>query len=594
MNRLTPIVLFVVVALLGYVAYRQTEHEEANPLDEVEALFPGVEMRRVTAVRLENLRASRHLRFERDSAGRWFITDPMAWPMEPGLAEKFDLIIRRNEAAPVPDALVEEASKSFEPPYGFFETEEKLEDGSVRRVRVEVGAVDLDGIRIYVRRDGRIYRTVRNIETLLKLTLADFRARNLFSMIPSEIAEIERVGGWYGEEAQESLGMLARLDGYGWRIERPDRAMGDPTLFALWGRFLSSMRSARFATDRPDADLTRYGLESPWLTVKITSGNGVTESLHVGSRDDRVYARRGERPTIHELDPNDVVRLREPVENFYESSFARVERSRLRHVFLGRGADSLRLTLDDETWTVAANGGEEYSMELPADAGEVADLLSAIEGASVIRYFTDVATTDFFPDGPTDRGIWIETIEGIVQGGSFADPVRTPQGTELVPLLRDGDSVVGSVDPAFAARVDASFDGFLSRDLWSLSNARQRGLEIEKDGAKRSFERANEYDWRPIDASVPARELDVVLDHLLFLKAERHLPEGGRPALLDVVQVRFVEQDGTQHVARFGRTAEGEAQVAIGPLRAVLKRPALYDDLLAIISRKPDRPSPND
>ena len=37
------------------------------------------------------------------------------------------------------------AEASFDPPRGFLETEETLESGETRRVRVEVGATDLDG-----------------------------------------------------------------------------------------------------------------------------------------------------------------------------------------------------------------------------------------------------------------------------------------------------------------------------------------------------------------------------------------------------------------------------------------------------------------
>jgi len=228
-------------------------------------------------------------------------------------------------------------------------------------------------------------------------------------------------------------------------------------------------------------------------------------------------------------------------------------------------------------------------MELPADASVVEGLLTVIEGAGIPRYFMDVAPTDFFPEDERDHGIWVETSEGIVQGGAFADPVRTPKGTELAPLLRDGDSVVAGVDPALAALLDRTLNDYLDRQLWSLSNARLRGLTFEKDGAERSFQRSDTYDWRPSDADVPARELDLVLDHLLFLKASEHLAEGERPELLEVVTVKFVDGRGAESIVRIGVTEEGQVQAAVGVLRVVLRRQELHRDLVEIMSRRPDR-----
>ncbi|MEM9380257.1 MAG: DUF4340 domain-containing protein [Planctomycetota bacterium] len=592
MNRLTTLVLFVVVAALGYVAYQQTEREAENPLVQKGPLFPGVELRRVKSVRLENIRGSRHMRFERDASGRWFLTDPMQWPAEQGLMKKLEQVLERNQATPIPDALVADAEPSFDPPRGFLETEEVLESGETRRVRVELGKKDLDGARVYVRRDGKIYRTLRNAETLFNFAVTDFRSKNVFTMPPAGVVAVERVGGWYEEEAQESLGMRAAREGYGWRIESPARLQGDPVLFTLWVRFLSGMRAKRFTSDRPDMDLARFGLDQPWVTITLTNARGASQSVHFASFDGRIYARRAEEPTVYEIDVDDGQRIREPVTHFYDGAFARFDRVDLRHVFVRRGAGSLRLTKTGEDWTVAASSPTraEYDAELPADDRAVEALLTAIEGAEVVRYFQDAPPADFFDEGAArDDGLWVQTTEGLVQGAAFAAPVRTPQGTELAPILRDQDSVVGSVDPAFAEIAGLDLVHFLDRNLWSLSNAALRVLTIEKDGAKRVFQRAAEYDWRPIDAKVPARELDVVLDHLLFLKAREHLAEGDRPALEDVVTVTFVDGRGERSVARIGRTDEGAVQVDVGAMRAVLRRPELHADLLEIVSRRPER-----
>ena len=593
MSRLTPLILLAVVAVLGTFAYLQTEREGRSLSDDglTEPLFPGVDMGRISALRLEDIEGSLHLRFEKDRAGRWFITDPIAWPAEQNLVLEIEQVIERNRVVAVPAALAEQARSSFEPPEGFIEVEEALEGGEVRRTRVELGDVDLDGRRVYVRRDGRIYRTLRNFETPFTVGLNEYRSKRIFSIRPGEVVSIERVGGWYEDGDQQLLGMLAYREGRGWRIDSPARAVGDPALFTLWCRFLGRLDAKRFASDRPDVELSRFGLDAPWMSLSVTGASGVVQTVQFAAKDARVYCRRGEEDTVFEIDTDDLFRLREPVTSFLEPNFVRFEREGLTEVLLGRGERSVRLRAAGDGWTVAERreGSSDYSVEFAADRRRVEDLLTALEGAEVAQYFLDVEPGDFFPVGSRDRGIWVETRDGLIQGGAFGEAVRTPEGTELVPLLRDGDDIVGGVDPAFAALVGTPLVDLLDRDLWTLSNARLRGLRIRRDGLDRSFNRADEYDWQPADAKVPARELDPVLDHLLFLRAERHVPEGEREPLEDVVEVRFTSGDGAVHEARIGRVASGEAQVQLGALRAVLQRQELHADLVAIMDRKPDR-----
>lgn len=593
MNRLTTLILLVAVLGLGAVAYLQTEHEAKTvPADGLsEALFPGVDRSRISAIRLEDIKGSMHLRFERDASGRWFITDPIAWPAEQNQVLQIEQVILRNRVVAVPAALVEQAARSFEPPEGFIEVEEQTEDGVPRRTRVELGAVDLDGARVYVRRDGKIFRTLRNFETPFTLGVNDYRSKRIFGLRAEEVVSVERVGGWYQEGAQLLLGMRGSREGPGWRIESPAKALGDPALFTLWTRFLGRLDAKRFANDRAEVDLSRFGLDAPWMSISVTSASGVVQTIQVASMDGRVYCRRGSSSTVFELDPDDALRLREPVTSFLESSFVRFDRSRLRSILIGRGDRSLRIRPEGDGWVVAARtpGVAEYSADLPADRRRVEGLLAALEGASVVQYFTDADAGELFPVGSRDRGVWIETNDGFIQGGAIGEAVRTPEGTELLPLLRDGDQIVGSVEVSFAELLDTPFVTLLDRELWTLSNARLRELRIRRDGRDRSFNRADEFDWQPVDARVPARELDPVLDHLLFLRADRHVPEGEREALEDEVSVRFTSGDGAVHEARFGRTASGEAQVQLGALRAVLARQELLADLLAIMDRKPDR-----
>lgn len=593
MSRLTPLILAVIVGLLGYFAYRQTQHEAETAVVEATPLFPGVELRRVAAIRLENIDSSRHMRFEKDPLGRWQMTEPVAWPTEPGFMDQILGVIQRNGATVVPQQLMEEAEPSFSPPRGFLETTEILESGEKRLVRVEIGVADLDGLRVYVRRDGEILRTARNIETLMRFNSADFRSKSLLDFSPSSVVELERIGGWYEGDSGESLDFLARPEGYGWRIHKPARVQGDPDLMVLWSRFLSSARAKRFSSDRADVDLSRYNLHEPWVTIKVTTNLGVEHLLHVSAELDRdkIYARREGLSTIFELDVTTALKLREPVTSFYEAAFVRVPRDRLRHVWISREESELRFTLKGKDWTVATRprGMDGFGLELAADADVMSDMLLKVEKASVLRYFDDVGVNDFFKGGRSLRGLWLEPTDDIRQGGFLGELVQTPQGTDVVPFLREGDSIVGSLAPEISDFTELPLEAFLQRRLWALKNITLDRLEIERDGEERAFKRTQLDDWQPADADVRARDLDPVLDHLLFLWASQHVAEGEREELTDVINVRFRNRSGDIFSVSIGVTPSGEAQASLGAMRATLKRQQLHADLMAIMDKKPVR-----
>ena len=196
---------------------------------------------------------------------------------------------------------------------------------------------------------------------------------------------------------------------------------------------------------------------------------------------------------------------------------------------------------------------------------------------------------DFFKGGKSVRGLWLEPEDDIRQGGFMGDVVQTAQGTDVVPFLREGDSLVGSLAPVIRDLTERPLESFLNRRLWALKNVSMAGLEIQRDGLKRNFRRTPADDWQPIDAEVPARELDPVLDHLMFLWASTHVPKGERETLSSVVKVTFSDRSGGTFTADIGATPSGEAQVSIGPMRAVLRRQELHGDLMAIMDKKPVR-----
>lgn len=594
MSRLTPLILLLLVAGLGYFAYQQREREAEEPIDKTRPLFDGVDMRRVESIRLENIERSYHFEFRRAAGGAWLVTDPIEWPMAPEVAVQVMKVVERSKGTRVPEELHQSAVRSLETPRGFLETTEAMGDGTKRRTRVEIGEIDLDGMQVFVRSDGAFMRTLRNVENLLEYSIVDVRAKNLFSFGPREVSAVERIGGWYEEGQAVPLAMRAQSIGYAWGIVEPVKAQGDPALFSGWTTYMASLRARGFVSDRPDPDLSRFGLDEPWLTITLQGQGGAAESLHVSKARGDVFAMRDTMPNVFRLDEADVPFLVEPVTHFYDQAFTRVLRRTVERVYLERGDEALRLSrTGDDRWTVARGVPRvgkleedegEWGIELPADADRVADLLTATENAQVTRFFTDLEVDDFFGESADRmRGIWVEPFGAPRQGGQFAENFETPGGVELSPFHRFGSTLVGGMDPEFAAWAERPMIDFLDRDLWSLTNAHLRQLSIGDGETTRKYERADEHDWQPEGMSVPARDLDPVLDFLVFLRADSHVPEGSREELTDVITVSFLDVYGNASTARIGKAPSGEVQASIGALRAVLKHQDLHQKLVRLL-----------
>ena len=585
MNRLTPLFLLLAVVGLGYVALQQSrkEAEDAQAL-EVERLFGGVGEDRLTSIRLEFIKGGRHIRMERD-AGRWFLTDPMAWPVDRGVLEKFLGVIARNGADPVSDSLAAQAASSFSPPLGFVETTEALEDGSERKVRVEVGALDIDGMRIFVRRDGRVFRTLRNIENLFDFIVSDYRSKRLFALERGAVARVDRVGGWDHGTGYQPLEMSAEGAGDRWQLSSPVRCAGDPVVFSAWTAYLSGMRAKRFASDDPEPDLARFGLDQPWVTLRITNVRGLTQSLHVAAEGGKVYARRDEQPTIYELDDETVPFVCEPLEYFIELRFMRLARSRIAAVRIQGGAGDLRFIPAADGWTISeASEPDEWGAEYAVDPLAMKDLLAAAEEAEVTRSFIDLEPEAFFPEGGKETLFWIEGLGGERVGGRFGVARTLPDGMEVTPYLRFQSGLGQAFPTELGDLLERPLAAYLSRSLWSQTNTWLRSLTLESGARSARFERGDSFDWRDAATQAPARVLDPVLEQLLFLKAEDHLAPGG-PALEleDPVLVTFTDAERRAHVARIGRRDE-EVLVEVGDLRARLRPASLHGALLEVLA----------
>lgn len=585
MNPRTTVFLLVVVAVLAVLVWKQTEREDPAATIVQVPLLEGYDAAKVTRVRLDHLERSTHLAVERDSAGRWFLTDPMAYPAR---REMLRQVLQNlgNSATKVSEAELEFSDPGLDPPRAVLEVTESLSGDEQRVRKIEVGAVDIDGMRVYVRVGGQVLRTMRSLETPLEQNLFEWRSRSIFELDDTEIVELVREGFWYAGEEQTALGVQAQRRGATWWFERPARFHADPIALLGWTRSLATMKVSKFRSDVDEPDLARYGLDTPWFRVTLVDRAGRSQTLEVSGQSGVAMAKRADLPYVWELYPIDAQRLREDPRIFYDRNLARVFRAEVDRLLLRGDAADLRLVHDRaaDTWTVESRDPSgEWTVPVPASADVVDRLLGAFEQTDVVDYLWDEPVETYFPDHLPVRGLWLES-DGIRYGGRFGLVRTSPDGVQTQTFLREGEDVISLLPPEvgeFLALTALEARTPLILELRGESAITQIGIGLE-GRTEREFRREIQGTW--VYATQPeleAKELLPALDHLVYLIADEHLERARNEELLDVVRVRIAAARQL-HQLEIGRTAAGEVRAAVGGRQSVLRAPELHEILLEI------------
>lgn len=584
MNPRTTVFLLLVVAVLAVLVWKQTEREDPEAMTVQVPLLEGYDSSRVTRIRLDHLERSTHLALERDAAGRWFLTDPMAYPARREMLRQI-LQVLGNAATKVSAGELEFSDPGLDPPRAVLEVTESLPSGEKLVREIEVGAVDIDGMRVYARVDGQVLRTMRNLETPLQQHPFDWRSRSVFELEDTSVVEFLREGFWYEGEVQTALGAQGQRRGSTWWFERPARFHADPIALLGWTRAMATLTVSRFRSDLDEPDLARLGLENPWFSLTLVDRGGRSQTLEVSGQTGAVLAKRTDLPYVWELDEREAQRLREDARIFYDRNLARVFRAEVDKLLLRGDAANLRLAHDRaaDTWTVESQDPSgEWTVPVPAN-GEVVDrLLGAFEQTDIVDYLWDEPVETYFPDDLPIRGLWLES-DGIRYGGRFGLVRTSVDGVETQTFLREGEDVISLLPPEVSDLLALTALEARTPLLLELREGEITQIGIGLEGrTEREFRREVQGTW--VHASTPelqAKELLPALDHLVYLLADEHLARDRNEELLDVVRVRIAAARQL-HQVEIGRTAAGEVRAAIGGRQSILRAPELHGILLEI------------
>jgi hypothetical protein len=568
------LVLLCAVGLVAFAVRWQSQREARGEFEVARPLFDGVEFEHVRQIRISNISRGSEVCLQRDSAGTWYITDPVAYRADAGLIELLRQAVEGNLALTPPDPTLAHDLIGLAPPHAEFSVTELVDGESVTH-ELLVGVPDPTGSRVYALQEGSLILTSRNLVSTLDKDFTEFRSRRISQINPSKIVELHRTGKVQHslDEEPYSLELSAWREGTSWRSLQPLEAALDPMDVSL-----VSVGAGRLVFDayveEPDPDLRIYGLAEPEVRIELKGLGGASEVFSIGrpAVGGSWFCMRGGTDDVYLLGDRDAVLLTFPFEAMIDRRLIRVAPGQVSAVRLERHGGSLRLSRERDGWVVSEDG----AAPIPAEALAVRTLMAWVAEAELLPF--DEGTSA--PPGTAFERSLVFEVDGRELGGVVGAPAPSDSG-EVVWYRRLGDEVTGRLDDEVVEWIDRPVSSWWSLSLLELDELQINSLVLTRGDEELRFSRGSRGRWRD-ERGREVSELLPWLDPLLFLRATDRVMEDGALPLDDEIGVRFEMVSDADREFALGRGVGGGTECAIGPVRAVLLRGDLYEGLSSL------------
>ncbi len=538
MNLRTLLLLLVGVAALGTLAWWQSARDREAERAVDAALLEGFDVSRVTALRVDNLERSLQMRIERAADGEWQIVDPVHSPAEPALIEfLFDALSTQTAKSVAND---DPKKIALDPPRVVLEIEETVA-GAARTRRIEIGAVDLDGQRVYVRTEGRIARTERGLETIFDRDLGEWRSHSLMRFVPRDVVEVHRRGALVTTTALSGIDVaFDAVDDGGWQATAPFQARLDEGAMRGFLLGLSALRVHAFV-DEP-GPLDKLGLDPPLLTLELQRSNGQKQVLRLAPEraGETWFAVCDDSPVVFRVTNDTVMTVAAPIEALLDIDLVKVKHEEVARVVLAHGDTLTTFKRSGRTWSFDATraGVPEFTDE-PADAEAVEEVLGLIERTRFLQLVPERALRDDELTG----ALHVE-VGGEQQGGALGPLWRSTDGAEGVLFRRDGDLLTALIDKRVLEAVGRAPQTWRNLELHRIPEIEVARIELVQGGVERVYVRNDKGKWCRRDSTAEATEFAKLVDGILSMRASELLKRGFDDKLERELEVRVVRYSG--------------------------------------------------
>ncbi|MDG1498403.1 MAG: DUF4340 domain-containing protein [Planctomycetota bacterium] len=591
----TLIILVLVGALYGLSQWNEQkktdDQEQIKVLGQSQALLAGIgqdDFTRLAGLRIDNLRNGTQVTMERDGAGTWFLTDPVAWPAEPSILNLLFTTLQRSRGVEVLDVTAEAAG--LEPPkvicdFTFADSDVAQVSG---RWRIEIGDPDLDPKRLFLASTGpdgkrHIMRVTRTLESTFQRFVPDYRKKDILRFDPEDIIAFRRTGAktlntqidigvsigpakpkvpnpLIRGEAWEGIDLDFQSDKAGWRMSAPFDGRMDPQPLSLLLRALSQLDCTGFQAEAAQIP-GLFGLDDPEMEIELRNADG--ESFHLEfsrtpterdlSHQSGYDADKAEwlcrikgKPTVFEVTSDTVMLCSAPATIFFDYRILRGDLAgadSFTYQAAGKATKLERLQdgLGGSRWVVSGQTATGKAIEqLPAATDLVEAFLAEFRQAEL----GEIRPSETWPAMFVAETISVDMF-GQERGGEFARDSE-PDSTGYL-FRRFGDQAIVEVSKAPRDMLLTGPEHFLDRRVHEYEELRISTVVLERvtpgpDSATAeiqsvTFERSGDTGrWNQAGATEEAKDFALIVDRLRSIKTLTwDLDE--RPALSAPIQV---------------------------------------------------------
>ncbi len=590
MNTKTTLALLIVALIVGvaiYFAPRKSSETTESPKPATptgKSLFDNaISSDAVTKVELEQPAAAKpKLVFERVAgepnapAGGpvdFRMLEPVAAPAESwvvrGLISAVTGLQTREQFEPGKGGQPTIAEAGLEPPTAIV----RLTDEAGKTQVIEIGRKVVMSDDTYVRKGGEtaVHVVKSDLTPQVRKEPGDFRSKRLLDFVTDQAAsmKIEYAGAKYE---------LTRVENFDWIFSPPVGGYADREKMRQLVSKLTQLRVDEFVSDAP-ASLGMYGLESPYLSIELTTENvpkadpnevqsrvpqiAATRNFRVlfgnpvGVGGEKRYVKVGDAMWVGSLPEATVKGLVPNLKELRDARITRVRAADVRTLEITSGKQTAVVERGDEGWKGVSGVSE-------VDQGAISDLLAALEAIRAIDFVDDHKGDVRAADAPfglaNPRAIIKLTAAGLVEPLSVRIGAATATGRNAYIQRNDEASVLVAAESQ-AEKLAAGVLGLRSREILNLSADSVRSVELRRDTFTVRVERDGAT-WRlaaPAEAPLNLVATGALVTNVSRLRARRIIDAG------EAATIAFDKPAAVLRVETAPDVAGPETQPAAGP-----------------------------
>ena len=390
----TALIVLFFAGLIGlWVGETWCRSPPPPSVDRNKGVHPDVDLINVKSDDLRKIEIqgpSESLVFERREGNRWQMTTPLNVAANPSMVE--GLAFKLKELTRKPQAGTLDGDPAG---FGLAPANRRVmlwgQATAAPIAAIDLGTVSLD--RRYVRAStpgaGVEVVPAQGLE-VVDLPPVRWRDREVFRVPTFEVDALQIQAPAGNDRPAQNLQFARSLDA--WRIVAPIRVLAVEGkvegLIASFGSLRITNEAQYVANDVPEAELDRYGLKNPSLTVSISAGRGSSrrpvQMLQVGKpvegNPERLYALVGDQDDVISVDTgvlNGLARARPS--DFRSERVADFAPNRVTHFEVESRGKAYKVWRSGRDWRLDDPGGR-------ADPKAVAEFFQALEGLRTGNY----------------------------------------------------------------------------------------------------------------------------------------------------------------------------------------------------------------